>query len=166
MLSISLIFMVVLGKAIAMGTRDTAKDYLNREAPDFSLYDLNGRKVTLSDFKNRNNVILFFWATWCMFCREEINYLNNRYDELEEKEIVVLAIDVDESGKAVRRFLINKPIRYKILLDKDAKVAFDYGLNGVPTYVVIDKKGIIKYIENSFPIDYQDFISEDVHIKQ
>lgn len=154
------VLLFIFNYATAMGRQPSKKASLDKEAPDFSLSDIDGDKVTLSDFKNKNNVMLFFWATWCRFCQKEISYLNTKYDELKEKEMVVLAIDINENINTVKKFLANKPTQYSMLLDKDANVSSDYDIIGVPTYILIDKEGIVKFMGNNFPEDYGEFISE------
>lgn len=112
-------------------------------APDFILNDINGKKITFSD--SRGKVILLnFWATWCVPCREELPSLNNLYLELKDKGLLVLAISVDISEKPVRSFVSEKRIVFPILIDKDKEVYFDkYAVFGLPTTFLIDKNGII-----------------------
>lgn len=128
---------------------------------DFRLQDLNQKTFTLSSYKDKQTVILFFWTTWCPFCRDELRILNERYLELVKDGIELLAIDIGESGYKVDRFVRNYALAFKILLDKEATVAYAYDILGVPTYIFIDKKGNIVFRSHSFPQQkYKEIISK------
>lgn len=131
------------------------------KAAEFSLHDLEDNLIKLSDFKDRP-VILFFWTTWCPYCRRGILNLNNLYPQLKTLGIELLAINIEETKEKIKRFLMSYPVKFKILLDTDADVAYSYNLLGVPAYVLIDKEGKIKFNKNFFPIkDYQQLILEE-----
>jgi len=128
---------------------------------DFSLNDLDGNNITLSQFKDKKSVILFFWTTWCYFCRGELSNLNSVYPQLQSEDIEVLAINVQEHKSKIERFLRRNPVAFRVLLDPDAEVAYSYGLIGVPTFVFINKRGNIVFLENYFPQDmYMEFFSD------
>jgi peroxiredoxin len=132
---------------------------LVEEEINFSLYDLNGDKITLSKFRNKNPAVLFFWTTWCPFCLRELGYLAKIYASLSSDNIGVLAINVQESESKLSRFLKRNPLPFKVLLDSDGSVAYSYGLIGVPTYVLIDKRGEIVFQDNYFPqSDYKSYL--------
>lgn len=112
-------------------------------APDFTLTDISGKKVSLSELKGKV-VLLNFWATWCGPCRAEMPGLNKLYQELREKGLVVLAISVDASDKPVKEFMKDKKFSFPVLLDTDKEVSFDdYAVMGLPTTIIIDRKGLI-----------------------
>lgn len=119
---------------------------------DCTLYDLEDKEVRLSDFKGKP-LILWFWTTWCPYCRKEIVKLNNIYPELKLSGIELLAIDVDEPKEKINRFLRSYPVDFKILQDKDARCAFFYGIIGVPTYLLINRAGKLQFKQSYFPKD-------------
>lgn len=128
---------------------------------DFSLKDLDGNKITLSHFRNKKPVLLFFWTSWCFFCRGELNNLNRIYPQLQSEDIEVLAINIQESKAKVERFLRRSPVAFKVLLDSDAEVAYSYALIGVPTFVLVNKRGEIVFQDNLFPQNtYKQFLTE------
>jgi peroxiredoxin len=114
------------------------------------LYDLSGEEVKLSDYKGRP-LILWFWTTWCPYCRKAIPELNNLYPELKSSGIELFAINVDERKETVERFLQSYPMDFKVLRDTDARCALLYGIIGVPAYIFIDKKGNLRAKEHFFP---------------
>jgi len=111
-------------------------------APDFTLKDICGEKVTLSQFRGKV-VILNFWSIWCGPCLAEMPSLNKLYLEFKDKGLVVFAIAEDPAEKPVRSYIQEKGIAFSILMDKDKKVYFKYSLFGIPVSFLIDKKGFI-----------------------
>jgi len=112
-------------------------------APDFTLRDMDGKDVTLSDY-NGKIVILNFWAVWCKYCIQEMPDLNELNKELEkENEAVILAVDVQESSNKVSKYLTSNNISLKVLMDEKGTVAQAYGVSGFPTTFVLNKDGSI-----------------------
>lgn len=120
------------------------------KASDFKLQDLKGETVSLSDYNGKKPVILFFWATWCPYCRTELKNLNDRYQQIISDGIELFGVDVGESKYRIENFLSDKAISYRMLMDTDAEVARSYSLLGVPTYVFIDRDGQVIYKGNYF----------------
>ncbi len=131
-------------------------------APDFTLKDLDGKSVKLSDYQGKI-VILNFWAVWCKYCKLEMPDLNELNKELEkEKDAVILAVDVQESADIVNEYLTSGKISLKVLLDSEGTIAQQYGISGYPTTFVLnrdgslytyisgqtDKKTLLGYIDN------------------
>src|SRR3989338_157237 len=128
-------------------------------APDFKLKDLSQHTVVLSSYRDKQPVILFFWTTWCPFCRRELRELNNRYPALVKEGWEVLAIDVGEPLSRVVNFVKDYELTFKVLLDKDTTVANDYGILGVPTYIIVDKAGNVVFDDHYFPhTEYKNLI--------
>ena len=128
-------------------------------APQFNLLDLKGNKINLSDFKDKP-VILFFWTTWCHFCRKELKVLKDIHPDLRKEGWELLAINIGESSYKVDNFLKNYALTFKVLLDQDTAVVRAYDILGVPAYILIDQKGEIVFKGHYFPEDsYKDLIS-------
>lgn len=113
-------------------------------APDFSLKDLNGRKVGLSDLKGKA-IVLNFWSTTCPPCVAELPSLNTLYRDLRGNGLVVLGIALDASDTPVRELSRRLRIEYPILMDSSQEVYFDsYSLFGQPVSVLIDRSGTVR----------------------
>lgn len=119
-----------------------AKYVREEKAPDFVLKDLQGRKFRLSENRGKP-VLLIFGTTWCPYCRDEIPRLKDIYANYGKRGLVMLNIDIQESKKKVSRFADSYKLPYRVLLDEKADVAESYGVQGVPTMFLIDKKGMI-----------------------
>ncbi|MCF6267770.1 MAG: TlpA family protein disulfide reductase [Desulfuromusa sp.] len=112
-------------------------------APDFTLTNMQGEKVSLSQLRGKV-VILNFWATWCPPCREEMPSMEQLYRDFKEKGLILLAINVEENGEqAVTKFLQRTPYSFPILLDKDGIAQNAYGVFRFPESFIIDRNGVV-----------------------
>jgi peroxiredoxin len=111
-------------------------------ASDFTLKDLDGRSVRLSDYKGRT-IVLYFMATWCPECRGAIPQLKEIYSSYNARGLVLLAINVMESKDKVAAFSRKYNLPYPVLLDEDGKVYRSYGVGGVPVKALVDRNGRI-----------------------
>lgn len=113
-------------------------------APPFSLYDKNGKLVSLSSLKGKV-VYLDFWATWCGPCMMELPYAKTLQDSLKTKDIVFLYISVDEDEKEWKNTIAAKKMQGTHLLAKgiEHEVPVRYAVNGIPSYYIIGKDGKI-----------------------
>lgn len=112
-------------------------------APDFTLPDLDGNEVSLSDFKGKV-IFLHFWATWCPPCRNEMPSVEVLYQKLKDKDFELLAVSLDRQGSsAVEPFIRDYGLTFPILLDLDGKVARTYKVRGIPSTFIVDKEGLI-----------------------
>jgi peroxiredoxin len=130
-------------------------------ASDFKLQDIRQDIVTLTSYRGKQPVLLFFWTTWCPVCQRELTVLNNTYQNLVEDGIELLAIDIGELPDTVNNFIQSLNLAYRVLLDKDTSISASFGLIGVPTYVLIDKAGYIVFKDNYFPQkEYKNLVSK------
>ncbi|MFA4854902.1 MAG: TlpA disulfide reductase family protein [Candidatus Omnitrophota bacterium] len=128
-------------------------------AQDIILDELNAKPVNFSGYKGKP-AMLFFWTTWCTYCRQEIKTLNQMSPQLSKEGITVFAVNVGESDYIVRRFINKNMIMLRVLLDKNSAAAYHYELIGVPTYIILDKTGSVIWHGNIFPTDYKKLFKE------
>jgi len=113
------------------------------KAPDFTLQDIQGKAVRLSDYAGKV-VIINFWATWCPPCKQELPDFVKFYNSNCSKNVVIIGIAVGSTLEDVKRMAAEYKITYPLCLS-DGKVESLYGgVRFVPTTVVIDKKGNIQ----------------------
>jgi len=123
-------------------------------AAEIILNDLNAKMVNLSRYSGKP-AILFFWTTWCPYCRKEIKVLNQAYPQMQKEGVTVFAVNIGEPDYKVERFFISNALSFEALLDKDGKAADKYNVVGVPTYVFLDKSGRAISQEHALPLDYK-----------
>lgn len=115
-------------------------------APDFILTSLDGKEYRLSDLRGRP-VLLNFWATWCGPCQVEMPDIQERY-ERHSPDLVVLAIDFDESAEIVAPFVSELGLTFPILLDPGGKVNAElYNVRGYPSSYFVDSDGVIRVVQ-------------------
>jgi peroxiredoxin len=128
------------GLAWAMGSRVPA---VGTTAEDFRLIDLEGKQQTLSQYRGKV-VLVNFWATWCKPCTTEMPAMQTTYDKLRDKGFVVLAINELEDDAKVREHIKQYGHTFPVLMDRDNKVANQFGVFGLPVSVFIDEKGVVQ----------------------
>ena len=109
-------------------------------APRFNARTTEGEKFSNDSIKGKI-VLLEFWTTWCKFCVDEAPFVDKLGHELADKGLVVLAINVGESKKTVKKYLDLHPRNSKIVLMEDTNLAAMYQATVYPIYVVIDRDG-------------------------
>jgi peroxiredoxin len=111
-------------------------------AEDFTLELLDGKPVTLSDYRGKV-VFLNFWATWCPPCRSEMPAMQALYERLKGRGLVILAIDLAEKPDVVRQYIRSNKLTFPVLLDSSGEVGGAWGAESIPTTYIIDKGGKI-----------------------
>ncbi len=129
------------------GDKIVDRPAISRPAPDFTFPDLDGRMVSLSDYRGKV-VFLNIWATWCPSCKEEMPSIYRLYEHFKDNnDFQVLTISIDILGKEViiphyKEMGISLPT----LMDPRSEIKNIYGITGVPETFIIDKKGNIVYV--------------------
>ncbi len=117
-----------------------AENYL---APDFTLPDIDGKKMTLSDYRG-SIVFLNFWATWCVTCEEEMPSMEKLYQRFKGKKFEMLTVSIDKEGEEkILPYLKKFELTFPALLDPKGKVSQLYKTTGVPETFIINKSGMI-----------------------
>jgi peroxiredoxin len=123
------------GKIVSQGDR----------APEFSLQNLDGRMVSLADFRGKV-VMVHFWATWCPPCVEEMPTLEQLYRSLRARDVEILAVSVDEGGAGVvAAFMQRHGLSLPVLLDPGRSIAGRYGTFKFPETYIVDRQGVVTY---------------------
>lgn len=133
-------------------------------APDFTLRDLDGRVVHLSDFVGQV-VLVDFWATWCVPCAAELPQLQKLYEADRAQGFVVLAVAMDgpESVAQVTPFARRYGLTFPVLLDEETRVVNIYDPKRVaPMTVLIDRRGLVARVRNGYSAGDEKLIAADV----
>lgn len=125
-------------------------------APGFTLQNLAAENVSLSDYQGKV-VLLNFWATWCMPCRQEMPSMERLWQQYRDQGLIILAVSTDEGGPGrVKSFVKRLKITFPIALDPDARASDLYQVSGLPVSYLIDQQGrIVRKITGS-----EDWMSE------
>jgi cytochrome c biogenesis protein CcmG/thiol:disulfide interchange protein DsbE len=121
---------------------------IGSRAPNFKLFDLSGKEVSLNQYKGKV-VLLDFWATWCGPCRMTMPLLERLQKEYSDV-MVQMAINLQEPKDVVRDYVQAQGIHALVLLDESGSVGEAYGAEAIPRQVVIDKEGVVRYIQTGF----------------
>ena len=112
-------------------------------APDFTLPGLDGKKVSLSDYRGKV-VFVNIWATWCPPCVEEMPSMQNLYQKLKSENFEIMAVSIDSQGaKVVAPFMKKYKLTFPALIDSMGTSKRIYKTTGVPESYIIDKDGIL-----------------------
>ena len=134
-----LVFLLAFTISIS-GTLSFAFD---KEAPDFTLTDLSGKSISLSELKG-NVIFINFWATWCGPCRHEIPDFIEFYKQNKDNGVVILGVSVDKSANKVRDFVDEYKINYPIVMATNEMIGDYKPGKFIPTTIVIDTDGMIQ----------------------
>ncbi|MGL5233656.1 MAG: TlpA family protein disulfide reductase [Empedobacter falsenii] len=127
------------------------------KAPDFSLADINGKRFDLSDFKGKY-VYMDIWATWCGPCKVQIPFMKELEKQFHNAPIHFVSVSLDKLedkpiwGKMVRE---NQMAGVQLFAGREDNFGFDYKIEYIPTFIILDKEGNIMIDRAPAPMDYQ-----------
>jgi cytochrome c biogenesis protein CcmG/thiol:disulfide interchange protein DsbE len=145
----------ILWKGLTLNPTVVKSSQLGKPAANFEVEVLEGSswlpkveagKVSLQDLRGRT-VILNFWASWCVSCRQEARELETYWQRSREKNIIVLGIAIQDTPEAAKGFAKEHGKTYPIAIDSNGKTSIDYGVSGVPETFIIDENGVIQHKE-------------------
>jgi len=107
-----------------------------------NLKDMNGKNISLSDFKGKI-VFLNFWTTWCPTCRIEMPSMEKLHQKLKNKDFAMVTINLQESASQVKSFFEEFKLTFTALLDSTGEIGALFGIRAIPTTYILDKTGRI-----------------------
>ena len=118
-------------------------------APDFTLHAADGRNVRLDELRGQV-VLVNFWATWCGPCRSEMPHLDQLYQKYRKSGFVLLGVNIDDNPATALSTAQKLNVSFPILLDTDKKVSKLYNLTDMPSTVVIDRDGKMRFLHRGY----------------
>ena len=139
-------------------------DLLGNEAPDFTLEDLAGNKVTLSQaVKNNKVIVLDFWATWCGPCVRAMPTIHKVTSEHADKGVQLYAVNLREGADKINQFLNKQDLKgLPVLRDADGGVANQYGVEAIPTTVIIGPDGSVQAVHVGAAGDLEKKLTQEI----
>jgi len=127
------------------GKPRVARATIGYPAPDFTLLDVDGKSVSLSE--NRGRVLMVnFWATWCTPCRVEMPSMESLYRQFNRKEFEIWSVSSDfEGARVVKPFMKSYNLTFPALIDENFEVNNLYQVRSLPTTYIIDQEGVITH---------------------
>ena len=135
------VFVAIVLAAFATPTRGALRAI---DAPDIALSSETGSTIRLSDLKGQV-VLIDFWASWCVPCRVSFPAIDNLQKELGGRGFRALAVNVDEERRSADTFLATRPHVITVMFDPKGRAAEAFQLQGMPSTVLIDRKGSIRF---------------------
>jgi tetratricopeptide (TPR) repeat protein len=132
--------------------------WIGVNAPPFTLNDLEGNPRSLTEHKGDRATVLVFWSTWSAYSGEELTRLDEIYEKLKDSGLSVIGINVDKqiiSGAdrdEIGERLKELDLRFPTLIDQGLDTFHRYGVVAVPTTVILDSEGVIRYILPGYPL--------------
>ncbi len=142
-LVIIILVLALLGYAL-FGERETVKTspLVGKEAPGFTLKLFDGRSLSLEELRGKT-VLLNFWASWCMPCRQESQALEESWLKYKDKDVVFIGVNVWDESSSAASYIEKFGGGYPQGIDPQEEVQVNYGIGGVPETFFISPSGII-----------------------
>ena len=136
-------------------------DPTGQPAPDFTLAARDGSTISLSDLKGQV-VLINFWATWCGPCRKEMPLLEQLHQRYERLGFTLLGVNVEENSGDAEHFLKETPVTFPILWDPENRVSQMYDVSAMPSTVLVDRQGNVRYLHHGYQDGYEDAYQDQI----
>ncbi len=149
----------LLGVIMAAGLAHA--DIEKGEAPDFTLGSNSGYNLRLSEFRGEV-VMINFWASWCGPCRQEMPLLDELYAQYQPLGFTILGVNVEEDSGKAEALLNEIPVSFPVLFDTQSKVSKLYDVVAMPSTILVDRDGHIRYLHHGYKPGYENIYQEQV----
>jgi len=131
-----------------------AANTLSGPAPGFSLQARDGGQVSIGALKG-DVVMVNFWATWCVPCRQEMPHLEALYERYHGLGFELLAVNVEDNPEGARKWLEETPVTFPVLFDPKNEVSKLYKVVTMPTTVLVGRDGTMRFIHHGYKPGYE-----------
>jgi peroxiredoxin len=152
---------LALAALTAAGAMASAAVTPSAGAPDFTLPSIDGPNLRLQEQRGRV-VMINFWATWCGPCRVEMPHLSRLYEKYRGSGFTVLAVNIDEDPHKAAGLAKQLGMRFPVLLDTEKKVSRLYDLSTMPSTVLVDRDGRVRYVHRGYRDGYEDTYDKQI----
>lgn len=127
-------------------------------APEFTLTNLDGTNLRLTELRGQV-VLINFWASWCGPCRQEMPVLDRLHQRYKDTGFTVLGINVEGEAVPARAIAVKTGVTFPVLIDADQKISKLYDLKAMPSTVIIDRDGKIRFVHHGYkPGDEEKYV--------
>jgi thiol-disulfide isomerase/thioredoxin len=130
-------------------------------APDFTLHAMSGPNMRLQEQRGRV-VMINFWATWCGPCRQEMPKLDKLYQKYGDSGFVLMSVNVDDDQRTAADVAAKLGVSFPVLWDTDKKVSRLYDLSTMPSTVIVDRDGKVRYVHRGYLAGYEETYEKQV----
>lgn len=130
-------------------------------APDFTLKSATGENLRLSDLRGEV-VMINFWASWCGPCRQEMPLLDEIYSQYKPMGFTILGVNVEEDTTKARKMLQDNPVDFPVLFDKQSEVSKLYNIVAMPSTILVDRDGNVRYLHRGYKPGFEDAYQQQV----
>ena len=135
---------ILLASSLSFGTVKVSE-----EAPDFTLKSLQGSNLRLEEYRGQV-VLLNFWASWCGPCRQEMPILDQMHQRYADTGFAVLGVNVEGELGPAKKIADKTKVTFPVLIDEGQAVSELYDLEAMPSTVVIDRDGVVRYYHRGY----------------
>lgn len=159
-----LLYLLLVCVSGALFSQELLDNAAGVAAPDFVLRDLEGNNYKLSENLNRGPILINFWATWCIPCREEMKKLKEIHEKYEEAGLQTLSISIDDpkSVASVKSFIKSRKYPFTVLLDTNSEVMQLFQAKNPPYTVLLNPEGIIFYTHSGYRKGDEKIVEEKI----
>jgi peroxiredoxin len=151
-----------LGLAILLAGGTASADISSDgPAPDFALKSDSGENLRLSEFRGEV-VMINFWASWCGPCRQEMPLLDELYAQYQPMGFTILGVNVEEDSTKAKQMLGDAPVNFPVLFDNDSEVSKLYNVVAMPSTVLVDRSGNVRYLHQGYKPGYEEAYQQQV----
>lgn len=148
---------IVLGALLAVFAATTlaASSLEGQPAPDFVLKSSSGENLRLSEYRG-DVVMINFWATWCAPCRQEMPLLDDLYARYERVGFTLLGVNIDDDKRRAMKMIDELGVKFPVLFDESKEVSKLYDVEVMPTTILVDREGNVRYVHHGYKPGYED----------
>jgi peroxiredoxin len=157
---ISLVCRLTLMLPVAAAALAAAPGLIGQSAPDFALSPaVSGDNVRLSEYSGQP-VMLLFWSSSCGPCAAQLALVERLYDTYHSSGLVVLGVSVDDDAQRAQKYARAHPTHFPLLLDQSKTVGRAYRIDRLPTTVLIDRSGVVRYLNDDYRANDRSYVSQ------
>jgi peroxiredoxin len=150
-----------IGLALIFAGTLASADVKQGAAPDFTLKSASGENLRLSEMRGEV-VMINFWASWCAPCRQEMPLLDELYNQYQPMGFTILGVNVEEDPTQAKQMLKDNPVNFPVLFDDKSAVSKLYDVVAMPSTVLVDRDGNVRYLHRGYKPGYEEAYQQQV----